>query len=106
MSWYLRVIEQDDHRWACRWGSTRFDTHEHLMDALAHLHRLALNLDGAAVFVVHLLSGDMVTIDPTVTTAVPDPKWHHRPPLDALPARPHPPSTKGTRRRRPTKNRP
>ena len=106
MSWYLRVIEQDDHRWACRWGSTRFDTHEHLMDALAHLHRLALNLDGAAVFVVHLLSGDMVTIDPTVTTAVPDPKWHHRPPLDALPARPHPPSTKATRTRLPAKDRP
>jgi hypothetical protein len=106
MSWYLRVIEQDDHRWVCRWGSTRFDTHEHLMDALAHLHRLALALDGAAVLIVHTLSGDIVTFDPTVTTAGPDPKWRHRPPSDASPARPHPPSATIARRRRRAKDRP
>jgi hypothetical protein len=72
MSWYLRVIEQQDHRWACRWGLTLFDTHEHLVDALAHLQRLALDLDGAAVFIVHMLSREIVTIDPAVTNAVPD----------------------------------
>jgi len=72
MSWYLRVIEEQDHRWACRWGLTRFDTHESLVDALAHLHRLALDLDGAAVFFVHMLSGEIAIIDPTVTAAVSD----------------------------------
>jgi hypothetical protein len=55
-------------------GKTKLDTHEHehLVGALAHLHRLALDLDGAAVFFVHMLFGEIVTIDPTVTAAVSD----------------------------------
>jgi hypothetical protein len=96
MSWYLRVIEQQDQRWACRWGLTRFDTHEHLLDALAHLHRLALDLDGAAVFFVHMLSGEIVTIDPTVTAAVSDQVTPSTP--GAFQPRPDPPS--GSRRGR------
>ena len=101
MSWYLRVIEEQDHRWACRRGLTRFDTHEHLVDALAHLHRLARDLDGDAVFFVHLRSGDIVTIDPTVTAGVSDPVTPS--PTGALPPRPDPRSTTDTRRRKGTK---
>jgi hypothetical protein len=104
MGWYLRVIEQDDHRWACRRGLTRFDTHEHLVDALAHLHRLARDLDGDATFFVHLLSGDIVTIDPTATAAVSDQVTPS--PNGALPPGPDPRSASITRRSRGSKEQP
>lgn len=64
MSWYLRVIEQPDGQWACRRGAIRFDAHDHLVDALRHLHEIAGNLDGAVEFMVHLTSGEVCTVDP------------------------------------------
>ena len=53
MSWYLRVIEQPDGRWSCRRGSTCYDAHDQLVDALRHLHELAADLDGTVEFLVH-----------------------------------------------------
>jgi hypothetical protein len=43
--WIYRLIELQDHSWACRHGLTEFDTHLELEDALEHLRVLAADVD-------------------------------------------------------------
>jgi hypothetical protein len=58
MPWIYRLIEQEDHRWACRHGLTEFDTHLELDDALEHLRVLAaeVNCDDIRI---HRLDGSI-----------------------------------------------
>lgn len=50
MSWYLRAIEVDDGRWACRHGRHEYDAHPNLSDAVAHLRELAGDLGDVELF--------------------------------------------------------
>lgn len=51
MTWYLRAIELEDGRWACRRGRDEYDLHADLDGAISHLHDLARDLGDAEVFV-------------------------------------------------------
>jgi len=54
VAWYLRAVELPDGEWACRWGSTQWDTHPHLTDALTHLHELGKEMGDYITYVHHL----------------------------------------------------
>lgn len=56
MGWFLRVVELDGGRWACRFGRQEFDVHVELDDALAHITALAGDHQPAELF-VHYLDG-------------------------------------------------
>jgi hypothetical protein len=51
MTWYLRAVELEDGRWACRHGRNEYDLHADLDSAISHLHDLARDLGDAEVFV-------------------------------------------------------
>lgn len=57
MSWLLHVTEGEDGSWFCSHGHHRFDAHEELDDALAHLGTYAAALGGAARVIIHRLDG-------------------------------------------------
>jgi len=59
--WFLRAIEQDDGRWACRHGSHQFDTHGELRAAIIHLRELAKEFDPSTLF-VHRLDGTIESL--------------------------------------------
>lgn len=59
--WFLRAIETAEGHWACRHGTTEFDTHGELSQALDHLRELAVNFQPARLY-VHRLDGSVETI--------------------------------------------
>lgn len=58
MPWIYRLIEQQDHSWACRYGLTEFDTHLEFDDALEHLRTLAAEVDCDDIR-IHRLDGSI-----------------------------------------------
>jgi hypothetical protein len=58
MPWIYRLIEQQDHRWARRYGLTEFDTHLEVDDALEHLRVLAAEVDCDDIR-IHRLDGSI-----------------------------------------------
>ncbi len=59
MSWLLHVTEGDDGQWSCSHGHHRFDAHDELAEALAHLGAYAEDLGGAARVLIHRLDGSV-----------------------------------------------
>jgi len=51
MAWYLRALQHEDGQWSCRWGTTEYDLHDELDEAVAHLQELARSIGTAALFV-------------------------------------------------------
>ena len=47
MAWFLRAVEQDDGRWACRYGQQQYDFHAELRHAVEHRHVLAAEIGPA-----------------------------------------------------------
>jgi hypothetical protein len=61
VAWFLRAIEQDDGRWACRHGLQHYAVHAELHHAVEHLRVLAIELGPAELF-AHHLDGRIETI--------------------------------------------
>jgi hypothetical protein len=60
-SWFFRVVQLDDGEWSCRFGSTVYDTHDALTDALDHCKEIAASHRPAQVF-LHPLDGVVQTV--------------------------------------------
>lgn len=63
MAWYLRAIELDTGRWACRFGRTEYDTHAEMEQAVQHLTTLATQHRPAQLF-IHHRDGSVVNLGP------------------------------------------
>lgn len=62
MGWFLRAIELDNGRWACRWGLRELDDHGDHESAVAHLREFAREIGNATIF-LHGLDGSVVRLD-------------------------------------------
>ena len=61
MTWFFRVVEQPDGRWACRFGREDLGTYPNLTVALYHLVEIATELGGRHNFTfrIHHLDGSV-----------------------------------------------
>jgi hypothetical protein len=58
VSWFFRVVEQGDDRWACRFGRHVYDTHPRLDQAIEHITTIAAMQRPAELF-IHRLGGSV-----------------------------------------------
>lgn len=58
VAWFLRVIELDGDRWACRFGGVEYDTHAEVSQAIDHITVLAADHQPAELL-LHRLDGSV-----------------------------------------------
>ena len=51
MAWYFHIVELDDGQRACRHGSTEYDQHTSLDQAIEHMRRVASEQPPASIIV-------------------------------------------------------
>ncbi len=58
MTWFFRVVEQENGSWLCRHGLTEYDTHGALQHAVDHMIELANGQRPARIF-LHRIDGNV-----------------------------------------------
>jgi len=63
VAWFLRAIEQRDHRWRGQHGRQVYDMHDELAEALQHLRSIARTLSPAEL-IIHRVDGGVEKLGP------------------------------------------